>query len=133
MTGHMTPKQAADRAKCGRTSVMRALERQELRAIRDNRGRWQISPEALEDWLSMRSPVRHYPQKAVVTPETVRSDTTDTEITALKVALAKSEAEAEGLRQRLADTQAERDRLAHLLSEALKARPVGFFTRLFGR
>lgn len=133
MTGHMTPKQAATRAKCGRTSVMRALERQELRAIRDNRGRWQISPEALEDWLSMRPHDRHYPQKTPDTPETVQKDTMDSETIGLKVALAKSEAEAEGLRLRLTDTQAERDRLAHLLDEALKARPTGILARIFGR
>ena len=54
MVTTLTPQKAADRARVGRSSIMRALESGNLKAIRDNKGRWQITPEALDDWLSMR-------------------------------------------------------------------------------
>lgn len=54
------------------------------------------------------------------------------ELTAVKTDLAASRAEVAGLRDRLSDTQAERDRLAGLLDRALEPRP-GIFGRLFGR
>ena len=47
--------------------------------------------------------------------------------------LAAAKAEIAGLRERLADTQAERDRLLVLLNKALEARPVSIFARIFGR
>ncbi len=59
--------------------------------------------------------------------------------------LAASRAETSGLRDRLSDTQAERDRLAALLDRALEARPIqttaasatgqpaSFWARLLGR
>lgn len=50
----------------------------------------------------------------------------------MRADLAASRAEVAGLRDRLADTQAERDRLAALLEKALESRHVvGFFGRLF--
>ena len=67
-----------------------------------------------------------------VTPDytdAIRSDLAET-----KIALAASEAEVSGLRDRLADTQAERDRLAALLNRALEHRPaVSIWGKLFGR
>jgi hypothetical protein len=56
---------------------MRALESGNLKAIRDNKGRWQITPEALNDWLSMRpdapdrSNDRQSPPMTADTPETL--------------------------------------------------------------
>lgn len=107
----LSPKQAASRARCGRSSIMRALSSGELRAIRDNRGRWQIEPEALDDWCSLRrSHDRQSPDmpsgQRVVTP-------TDTPETLVRLAVAEA---------RLADMTAERDRLAALLDKALEPR-----------
>lgn len=53
----------------------------------------------------------------------------------IRIALARAESRIEGLEARLADTQAERDRLSNILDKALESRPipVGFFSRLFGR
>lgn len=130
MTGHLTPQQAAKRAKVGRTTIMRALEREELKAFRDNSGRWKITPEALDDWLSMRpvrSDVGQQPEKVSVTDHSQ-------ELMEAKVEIATLSAQNEGLEARLADTQAERDRLAEALNKALESRSTtGFFGRLFGR
>lgn len=65
-----------------------------------------------------------------VTPD--ETDAIRADLAATKIALASSQAEASGLRDRLADTQADRDRLANLLEKALEPRP-GILTRLFGR
>lgn len=65
-----------------------------------------------------------------VTPDD--TDEIRADLAATKIALAASQAEATGLRDRLADTQAERDRLARLLEKALEPRP-GILTRIFGR
>lgn len=54
----------------------------------------------------------------------------------VRVELASVKAEMIGLRDRLADTQAERDRLSALLDRALEPRPVvqrGILDRIFGR
>lgn len=129
MTGHMTPQQAAKRAKVGRTTIMRALEREELKAHRDNKGRWKISPEALEDWLSMR-PVRSDDGQQ---PQTETNTNHDQLLTDAKIQIARLEAEKNGLEARLADTQAERDRFAEALEKSLEMRSVGFWGRLFSR
>lgn len=62
--------------------------------------------------------------------------TPDENITELMVEIASLRAKMEGLMGRLADTQAERDRLAALLDRALEPRPVvqrGILDRIFGR
>jgi len=46
----LSPAQAAQWAKVSRRTIMRAIDAQELPAFRDNRNRWQISPEALGTW-----------------------------------------------------------------------------------
>ena len=64
---------------------MRALERSELRAIRDNSGRWQIMPEALSDWMSMRpvrSDDRQSPQVITDTADAVRIAVLETKLEA---------------------------------------------------
>lgn len=129
MSGHLTPQQAAKKAKVGRTTIMRALESQELKAIRNNSGRWQITHEALEDWLSMRTV-----QPTVRTPAQNRPQTDGNEqaLVEARIEVAKLTTEVKGLEARLSDTQAERDRLADALKSALERRP-GILTRIFGR
>lgn len=48
----LSPAQAAQWAKVSRRTLMRAIEAGELPAFRDNRNRWQISPEELGAWAS---------------------------------------------------------------------------------
>ena len=72
------------------------------------------------------------------TPAPIRDVTPDdtdqirADLAATKIALAASQAETAGLRDRLTDTQADRDRLAALLEKALEPRP-GILARIFGR
>lgn len=127
MTGHLTPQQAAKRAKVGRTTIMRALERQELKAIRDNSGRWKIQPDALDDWLSMR------PDRSDDGQSPRAMTDSHPELTAAKIEIATLTAQKEGLEARLSDVHADRDRLAALLEKALEARPISLFARLFRR
>lgn len=128
MTEHLTPQKAAKRAGVGRTTIMRALERDELKAMRDNSGRWQITPEALDDWMSMR-PVRSNDGQS---PSTVTDSDHGQELAAAKVEIATLTAQKEGLEARLSDAHAERDRLAMSLDKALEARS-GIIARIFGR
>lgn len=57
---------------------MRALALGNLQASRDNLGRWHIDPAALDDWLSMRSPVRHSPSSRIDTVVDTPAITLDT-------------------------------------------------------
>jgi len=118
---------------------MRALTAGDLKAARNNAGEWLITPDAVDDWMSMRSPDRTRPVITNDTPGHVQSDTADItkalseELNSARVEVARLTAEAEGLRARLTDTQTDRDRLAQLLERALEARSTGFFAWLFGR
>ena len=123
MTKMLTPKQAADRSGCGRSSIMRALASKELKGIRDNSGRWQITPEAVDDWMTMRPADRLRP--VTDTPGQDRTYYVDTPETLMRLAVAEA---------RLTDVTADRDRLAALLDRALQPRPVhvGIWDRIFG-
>ena len=126
MTGHLTPQKAAKRANVGRTTIMRALERQDLKAIRDNSGRWKISPEALDDWLSMR-PDRTDDRQS---PKALTVSDHGQELIEAKVEIARLNATVLGLEARLEDTQNERDRLSDLLSKAITRQP-GLWSKIW--
>ena len=116
---------------------MRALASKTLHAQRDNKNRWLIRIEDLEAWSADR------PEQDRTGSNTDRT-MTDTvsnmssELAETREQLAAAKAENAGLRDRLADTQAERDRLAGLLDRALEVRSTesgrpGFWSRLLGR
>lgn len=126
MTEHLTPQKAAQRAGVGRTTIMRALEREELKAMRDNVGRWKISSDSLDDWVSMR-PVR---SDVGLSPSTVPDSDRGQELATAKVEIATLKAQKDGLEARLSDAHAERDRLAAALHKSLEARR-GFLERIF--
>lgn len=106
---------------------MRALTSGELKATRNNSGRWQITPEALEDWMELRPDDRTRPAITEDIDGDDRPEPADTPETLAR--LATAEARIEGLEARLIDTQAERDRLSALLDRALEPRP-GFIERI---
>lgn len=144
----LSPRQAATRAGCGRSSVMRALASGHLRSIRDNSGAWLITPQALDDWLSMR---RTSDRSSPDTPTGHHVDTgpdLPDRLLEAETRAAAAEAHARGLADRLADTQADRDRWRDLAEKTLAPRlieaetqsrstrsvvGVGFFDRLFRR
>ena len=49
-SAHMSPAQAAHVAGVSRWTIMRAINSQELLAIRDNRNQWRIAPDDLDRW-----------------------------------------------------------------------------------
>jgi len=49
---HMSPAQAAQAAGVSRWAVLRAIKSQRLKAIRDNRNNWRISPDDLAAWCA---------------------------------------------------------------------------------
>lgn len=118
----LSPRQAADRAGCGRSSIMRALSSGDLPAHRDNRNTWQIETEALDKWASDRSGRVPDNVRTEVSDRSGqgRTPVTDTPETLARLAVAEA---------RLADVTAERDRLAALLEKALE-RPPGLIERL---
>lgn len=127
MTAALTPKQAAERAGVGRTTIVRALNAGELKAIRDNDGRWKIDPEAVDDWMSMRTPDRQRPKVSSVTA-------VDTQLVTENAILS---ARLEIAEKRIEDLEADRDawrgQAERLASETRPVRPrAGIFARLFG-
>ena len=131
MTGHLTPQQAARRAQVGRTTIMRALERGELPAIRDNSGRWQITDQALSDWLSMRparSDDRQSPQVTASAPDAaVRIAVLETKLEAAETRISELIEERDEAR---ADARQQREMLGTAL-EAMRQRP-SLYERLAG-
>ena len=107
---------------------MRALAAGHLRATRGNDGSWQITPEALDDWLSMRSPARISP------------DQTEDRPTGLFLfILAEAQTRAAVAEARLADALADRDYWRGLALRLSEVRPVidpvrvSLWDRLFRR
>lgn len=126
MDRSLTPKQAADRAGCGRSSIMRALASGELPAIRDNKGRWKIDPGALDLWAGQR-PVIDRPEEEQDT-EQVRSEP------GILVRLAAAETRAEMLSAQLDELRADRDAWraqAEKLADSRATWP--FLARIFRR
>lgn len=129
-TRKLSPQEAAKRAGCGRTSIMRALSAGHLRAIRDNENKWQIEPDALNDWMSMRrTPDRQRPDMTTGQATVIPMDTPET-----LAQLAAAEARSEALSAQVQDLRTERDRLLTMLENRSETRaPVGLFARLFRR
>ena len=95
----LTPKQAADRAKVSRGTIMNALKDGSLTGFRDNRNHWQIHPEKLSEWMASRG--------ATATDKGVNLDTPKSDENALRIAVLEVELKAE--KQRSADLERDRD------------------------
>lgn len=129
-TRTLSPNKAASRAKCGRSSIMRALKSGQLRAIRDNSGNWQIAEGALDDWLSMRrSSGRTSPAMTASHLSATQADTPET-LARLAVAEARTEVLTSQLDELRQDRDAWREQAQRLASEAHSR---GFIARLFRR
>lgn len=133
---NLTPAEAAKRAKCGRSSIMRALDSKELKGIRDNRNRWKITTQDLDEWAKNRPDTN---RSQPVTSQNKNPDTPQ-DSSEMHAELAVLKAKVENLAARLSDTQKERDRYAELLAQtsenltkALEAQPRGFLARIFRR
>jgi excisionase family DNA binding protein len=56
---HMSPAQAAHAANVSRWAIMRAINSHKLKATRDNRNHWKISPDDLDDWCAHSVRIAH--------------------------------------------------------------------------
>ncbi|WP_288960541.1 helix-turn-helix domain-containing protein [uncultured Sulfitobacter sp.] len=121
-----TPNKAAVHIGVSRSAIMRALASKSLKASRDNRNRWQIELADLEEWAADRP-------MSVTNDRPVFENMSDHDRDQI-AEMARLEAENGQLRERLADTQADRDAWrAQAERLASEARPVGFLERIFGR
>lgn len=119
----LSPKEAAARVGCGRSSIMRALKSKALPAIRDNENRWQIDPDALDRWAGQRPDTdRTEAEQGPVIP----SDTPET-----LARLAVAEARLSDALSRVEDLKRERDEW-RAQAQALTRQP-GWLDRLLGR
>ena len=112
MGAPMSPAQAAHLLNISRRKIMRAIERHELKAIRDNRNHWKIAPADLDRWAGAQwAPTGHaHPEMPTLpTPDTV------VELAALSVENAQ-------LRARLSAAETDRDHWRSM-AEKLAAQP----------
>lgn len=114
----LTPEQAARRAGVSRRTVLRAVQAQELLAVRDNRNRWRIDVDNLDAWARPRAPIG---QRA----DDAQAPAQDAELAALRVQLAGREAELAGVRALLREVEADRDAWRELARQP-------WWQRLFG-
>lgn len=117
---HISPAQAAQAAGVSRWTIMRAINSQELLAIRDNRNQWKITLDALDRWRA----------STVRTPDALHTLHPQEEVQELREKLAAETsradvAEAMLARERevLADLRADRDAWKQQATALLAAPP----------
>lgn len=117
----ISPREAARRSGISRSTIMRALSSRELRAIRDNRNAWQITPDDLNEWLAAhRGPAR-----------TMTTDHHMDQLREAEIRAVRAETERDAAIARADAAEADRDRW-QAMAEKLADRP-GWWTRLWGR
>lgn len=100
----LSPRQAAQLAQVGKSTIMRAIDAGDLQAMRDNRNQWQIERDALDKWTADRPgpvPDRPGPARGTVPdrPGSDRGPTLD-HLSAIAQELAAARAEADHERTR---------------------------------
>lgn len=106
MKSPMSPEQAAQFAQVSRRTIMRAIESKELQALRDNRNRWKIDPEALEKWANAQWALS---ERAMGNPSNEPSTPTPAPSAENAAALAAAETEIRVLRERIEDLDRDRN------------------------
>ena len=123
----MSPAQAAQAANVSRRTIMRAIERHDLKASRDNRNRWKISRADFDKWANAHcAPNEHAQSDARTLP------TYD-----MAISLARAEAERDGLKTQLTEAKADRDHWRALAERQQilieNTQKGGFLKRLFNK
>lgn len=99
VTKTFTPLAAAKHTGYGRTTIMKAIKEHDLKASRDNRNRWNIASEDLEEWAKNRPATN-----ASLSASVGVTDTTDAMLT-LSREHAAAEATIVELRSQLAKNE----------------------------
>lgn len=102
----LTPKQAAERAKVSRGTIMNAISDGSLSASRKNSGNrpWQIHPDKLSEWMANRGGIA----TDIDTDKGAKSDTPKPDENALRIAVLEVELKARD--QRISDLEREQER-----------------------
>lgn len=135
VTKTFTPLAAAKHTGYGRTTIMKAIKEHDLKASRDNRNRWNIASEDLEEWAKNRPTTN-----ASLSASVGVTDTTDAMLT-LSREHAAAEATIVELRSQLAKNEERnaeeirrQDRIIELQQETinrLTAPKAGLLRRIF--
>ena len=119
---NLSPNAAAKLTGISRSAIMRALANKSLFAQRDNKNRWQISPDDLAKWVDSR-------------PDTLAQVRPGAgPVSNLSGELASSRTEVRLLREQLDETKADRDAWrsqAETLSRTIGEGRTGFWSRMF--
>lgn len=99
----LSPEQAAKRAGVSRRTLLRAVQLQEIQAVRDNRNRWRIEVESLDAWALRRTPTAQRPDLAQSSAQL------DAELAGLRVELAGLRVQLAGRDELLRAVEADRD------------------------
>jgi len=117
-TAPMSPNVAAQLISVSRRSIMRAIDAKELKAFRDNRNNWKITPADLDAWAgdqlahSAQAPTTSPPEPTEQSPiiKALQAD-----LNAEKDARHAAQIDAAQLRGTLAATIGERDSLRQII------------------
>jgi len=112
---HMSPTEAAQRIGVSRWSIMRAIKSHKLRAKRDNRNHWLITPDDLSAWRvqyahTVRQQISAHPNEVMELRENLASET------------ARADAAERARDQAEADRDAWKQQASALLSRPPRAR-----------
>ena len=112
---HFSPKAAAQWARVSRRTIMRAIDDNELPAIRDNRGNWRIARPDLERWAEERPA----PSVRPVSSQDAVPTAAHLEVAGLQALIARLEAE---LAEARAATKAQAEATAIAEAATIEAR-----------
>lgn len=120
----LSPEEAGKRAGVSRRTVLRAVKRQDLKAVRDNRGRWRIDGDSLDAWALVKVPSGQRPVSGVHAQSVAQLEAMR-ELGELRAELAGRVAELQGVRELLRAVEADRDVWRELARQS-------WLRRLFG-
>lgn len=115
-TGPLTPMQAAQRVQVSRRTIMRAVESRELPAVRDNRNRWKIESEDLDNWAEAHCVPTGQKEQSAHSP-----DADAHQVESVETALAVARATIAQLEARLEDQARAQAALAQALEDRTRA------------
>lgn len=125
----LSPEEAAKRAGVSRRTVLRAVKRGQLQAVRDNRGRWRVDGGSLDAWAASKVPSRQHPTSGAQAQDAAQLDgerqAALRERDGLRMQLAGQMAELEGVRELLRAVEVDRDAWRDLARQS-------WWQRLFG-
>jgi excisionase family DNA binding protein len=129
MSNLLSPEDAAKRAGVSRRTVLRAVKRQDVQAVRDNRGRWRVDGDSLDAWAALKASSGQRPVSAqsVVQLDAERLAAIR-ELGELRAELVGRAAELEGVRERLRAVEVDRDAWRDLARRSWWQRLFGGFS-----